>query len=231
MKRILTVLAALAIAVALGRVVLQLLPTAPTQAEQTAAKDESTLSDSRGDDKAPEGLINMPPERIAAQEIEVAPVEKGALARVLSVPGTITLDAALVARVPARVVGTVTQMHKRLGDTVTQGEVVAVLDSREVADAKSEYLTASVTFDLQKTSIRARADSCGPRGSPPNSDIFRRARHFWRRSSDSTSPGRSSPRSNWTRLKWRRRLSKKAPRLPAFQPCGSIKSARSSAGG
>ncbi|MDQ6702887.1 MAG: efflux RND transporter periplasmic adaptor subunit [Pseudomonadota bacterium] len=93
----------------------------------------------------------MPPERIEAQEIEVATVEKGVLARRLTVPGTITLNMDMVARVPARVVGTVTQMRKRLGDLVTQGEVVAVLDSREVADAKSEYLTASVTFDLQKT--------------------------------------------------------------------------------
>jgi membrane fusion protein, heavy metal efflux system len=42
-------------------------------------------------------------------------------------------------------------MHERLGDLVTPGEVVAVLDSREVADAKSEYLTAQVALDLQRT--------------------------------------------------------------------------------
>jgi cobalt-zinc-cadmium efflux system membrane fusion protein len=41
-------------------------------------------------------------------------------------------------------------MKKRLGDYVAQGEVVAILDSREVADAKTEYLTATVTHDLQK---------------------------------------------------------------------------------
>ena len=118
----------------------------------TLAKDASTLSNSKDETGKPaEGSINMPPDQIAAQEIEVAPVEKGVLARVLTVPGTLTLDADLVARVPARVVGTVTQMRKRLGDAVTQGEVVAVLDSREVADAKSEYLTASVAFDLEKT--------------------------------------------------------------------------------
>jgi cobalt-zinc-cadmium efflux system membrane fusion protein len=110
------------------------------------------LSESKGAaEKAPDGSIDMPPERIVAQGIEVAPVEKGVLARVLVVPGTITLDMDRVARVPGRVVGTVTQMRKRLGDAVTRGEVVAVLDSREVADAKSEYLTASVFFDLKKT--------------------------------------------------------------------------------
>jgi cobalt-zinc-cadmium efflux system membrane fusion protein len=100
---------------------------------------------------APEGLIRMPPERIEAQGIELAPAGKGVLTRILTVPGTITLDPGRVARVPGRVVGTVTEMRKRLGDAVTQGEVVAVLDSREVVDAKSEYLTASVAFGLQKT--------------------------------------------------------------------------------
>ena len=116
------------------------------------AKDASTPSKSKDEtEKAPEGSINMPPEQIAAQEIEVALVEKGVLARMLTVPGTITLDPGRVARVPGRVEGTVTQMRKRLGDLVTPGEVVAVLDSREVADAKSEYLTAQVALDLQRT--------------------------------------------------------------------------------
>jgi membrane fusion protein, heavy metal efflux system len=168
MKRIFALGATLATGVALGGLVSQMSPTARTvlpskgvpeianKASATAgpspAKGVLGLPESQGAaDKAPEGLINMPPEQIAAQEIEVAPVEKGVLARRLTVPGTITLNMDMVARVPARVVGTVTQMRKRLGDLVTQGEVVAVLDSREVADAKSEYLTASVAFDLQKT--------------------------------------------------------------------------------
>jgi membrane fusion protein, heavy metal efflux system len=165
MKRIFALVASLAIGVALGGLVSQMSPAArtvltwtslarleektPTRAEPAVAKDVSTPSESMGD--APEGLIRMPPERIAAQGIEVAVAGKGVVTQAIAVPGTITLDPARVARVPGRVVGTVTQMRKRLGDPVSQGEVVAVLDSREVADAKSEYLTASVAFDLQKT--------------------------------------------------------------------------------
>jgi membrane fusion protein, heavy metal efflux system len=168
MRRIFTIVAALAMGVALGTVVSQVSPAARTvlawtalprleektsiRAQPAPATDVSTPSESKGEaEKAPEGLINMPPERIEAQEIQVAPAEKGDLARRLTVPGTITLDMDRVARVPGRVEGTVTQMRKRLGDPVTPGEVVAVLDSREVADAKSEYLTASVAFDLKKT--------------------------------------------------------------------------------
>jgi cobalt-zinc-cadmium efflux system membrane fusion protein len=51
------------------------------------------------------------------------------------------------------VVGTVAEMRKRLGDSVERGDVVAVLDSREVADAKGEYLTASVRAELEKTNF------------------------------------------------------------------------------
>lgn len=114
-------------------------------ASRAAAKPEG--------EKTPEGLIKLTAEQVSAQEIEVAPVGGGALSRHIVVPGTIMPDADRIARVPARVVGTVAEMRKRLGDIVRKGEVVAVLDSREVADAKSEYLTASVNFDLQKTNF------------------------------------------------------------------------------
>ena len=91
----------------------------------------------------------MPAEMVVAQEITLAKVSGGTLARHLLVPGTVTTDADRIARVPARVVGTVAEMRKRLGDAVRKGDVVAVLDSREVADAKSEYLTAQVQAELQ----------------------------------------------------------------------------------
>lgn len=106
-----------------------------------------------GDDKAAEGLIKLTQDQINAQEIDVAAVQGGFLSRHIIVPGTISPDVNRIARVPARVVGTVAEMRKQLGDMVTKDEVVAVLDSREVADAKSEYLTASVNFDLQKTNF------------------------------------------------------------------------------
>src|SRR5262245_61650392 len=98
--------------------------TASTRAEQAVARDASAPSATKGESgKASEGSINMSPKLIQTQGIEVAPVGKGVLARVLNVPGTVTLDPGRVARVPGRVVGTVTEMRKRLGDPVAQGEV------------------------------------------------------------------------------------------------------------
>ena len=106
-----------------------------------------------GEAAGEDGRIAMSAEQIESQEIGVARVEGGILARHILVPGTITPDADRIARVPARVVGTVSEMRRRLGDAVRKGEVVAVLDSREVADAKSEYLTALVQAELQKTNF------------------------------------------------------------------------------
>ncbi|MBN4094890.1 efflux RND transporter periplasmic adaptor subunit [Methylobacterium sp. OT2] len=106
--------------------------------------------DSHGADEPHEaGTIRMRPDQVAGQDIVTRRVEGGTLARHLLVPGTITPDTDRIARVPARVVGTVAEMRKRLGDAVQANEVVAILDSREVADAKSEYLTAQVQAELQ----------------------------------------------------------------------------------
>ena len=103
----------------------------------------------KGDTK--EGAIKLDTDQITAAKIDTAKAFEGTLARRLVVPGTLVPASDRIGRVAAKVVGTVAELNKQLGDSVVKGEVVAVLDSREVADAKSEYLAASVNFDLQKT--------------------------------------------------------------------------------
>lgn len=98
-----------------------------------------------------EGVLVLSSERIALARIEVASVGGGSIGRRIAVPGTIAPAADRVARIPARVGGIVADLRKRLDDPVTQGEVVAVLDSREAADARSALMTATVTFELQRT--------------------------------------------------------------------------------
>lgn len=119
-----------------------------------ASKQGHRKADGRGPGggkEEPEGVINMRPEQIEAAKIEVAPVGKGVLAQRLTVPGTIGPDTNRIARIAAKVVGTVSELKKQLGDTVSKGEVLAILESREVAEAKSEYISAQVNLDLQRT--------------------------------------------------------------------------------
>jgi len=115
------------------------------------AHSESGHSEEEGEEHTREGEIKMQPDRIQQSRISIGTAGPGTLNQYLSVPAVVVPDRNRLGRVPAKVVGTVSQLKKQLGDRVAKGEVVAVLESREVADAKSEYIAALVNFDLQGT--------------------------------------------------------------------------------
>jgi cobalt-zinc-cadmium efflux system membrane fusion protein len=100
--------------------------------------------------KGGEGVVRLTPEQIAAAHIQTARVKGGALTRRIDVPAAVKPDPDHIGRVAAKVAGTVAEMRKRLGDNVVKDEVIAVIDSREVADAKSEYLAALANYKLQE---------------------------------------------------------------------------------
>jgi cobalt-zinc-cadmium efflux system membrane fusion protein len=94
--------------------------------------------------------VKLTEEQIAAAGIDLVAARGGTLARRLTVPGTIVPHADRIARVSVKLSGTVAELRKRLGDPVAKDEVIAILESREVADAKSEYLAAKLTSELQQ---------------------------------------------------------------------------------
>lgn len=110
-----------------------------------------------GDDHGTPGNIELSAEQIASSRIEVSPAAACVMRQLLTVPGTVVPDADRVGRVPAKVVGTVAELRKRLGDDTSKDEIVAVLDSREVADARSDFMAAVLNFDLQKTLFERQA--------------------------------------------------------------------------
>ncbi|QBR70303.1 efflux transporter periplasmic adaptor subunit [Beijerinckiaceae bacterium] len=99
----------------------------------------------------PEGQLKLTTEQIEGAAIETAPVTGGELAHHLTAPGVIAPSADRIGRVGVKLVGMVAELRKNLGDFVAKDEVVAVLESREVGDAKSEYLAARLNNDLQQT--------------------------------------------------------------------------------
>lgn len=95
-------------------------------------------------------VVAMDDERIWLAEIELRDAGPASIARWLIVPGTIVPDGGRVAHVPVKLSGTVAELRKNIGDDVVKDEVLAVLESREVADAKSEYLAARLSNELQQ---------------------------------------------------------------------------------
>ncbi|MBO0752470.1 MAG: efflux RND transporter periplasmic adaptor subunit, partial [Bradyrhizobiaceae bacterium] len=94
--------------------------------------------------------IRLTDDQIEMAGIELAPVQDSTLVRRIVVPGTIVPHADRIVRVSVKLSGTVAELRKKLGDPVARGEVIAVLESREVANAKSEYLAARLNSDLQQ---------------------------------------------------------------------------------
>jgi len=96
-----------------------------------------------------EGEVRLSPAQIETSKILVKAVGPGDISRQLTAPAAVTPDPDKIARVAAKVAGVVEELRKRLGDNVVRGETIAIIDSREVAEAKSEYLAALANFDLQ----------------------------------------------------------------------------------
>ncbi|MCB4825517.1 efflux RND transporter periplasmic adaptor subunit [Roseicella aerolata] len=104
-------------------------------------------------DEAPEGAVRMTEDQVTAARIEVAEAGPGTVARRVSLPGTVAANADKLAHVPARVAGIVTALNKRLGDMVEAGEVLAVVESAEIATAKGDYLAALRTTELARVTF------------------------------------------------------------------------------
>jgi cobalt-zinc-cadmium efflux system membrane fusion protein len=112
-----------------------------------AAHDEKKA----GSDGHDDALVKLSERQVEAGKFVVTEVAGGVLSKRIVVPGSIVPSGDHIARVAVRLLGTVAELRKRLGDPVEAGEVVAVIESREVADAKSEYLAARLVFELQQT--------------------------------------------------------------------------------
>lgn len=105
------------------------------------------------DDHAEEGTIPLTAAQIAAAGIKIAPVNSGTLAREAAVPGRIVAAADRMAQIVPKVGGTVTEARRNLGDMVEKGEVLALIESREMAEAVADYLAASRAEELARTTF------------------------------------------------------------------------------
>ena len=110
--------------------------------ERSAQRAHAAVADEQAD------IIKLTQGQIDIAGIELAPVQDGLLVRRIMIPGTIIPQADRIARASVKLSGTIAELRKNLGDRVVKDEVMAVLESREVAGAKSEYLAARLTSTL-----------------------------------------------------------------------------------
>jgi len=96
-----------------------------------------------------EGL-RLTPEQRKRFGIVVRSAGPGKLLNEVSLPGEIVFNEDRVVHMVPRVAGIANKVYKSVGDRVKAGEVLAVIDSRELADSKAEYLAAKARETLEE---------------------------------------------------------------------------------
>ncbi|MBI5250027.1 MAG: efflux RND transporter periplasmic adaptor subunit [Desulfomonile tiedjei] len=104
-----------------------------------------------GDKDSHQKIIRLSDEAVKEEGIEVSPVGPGTLQISVSLPGEVAINADRMAHIVPRLGGIVREVRKKAGDTVRAGEVMAVMESRELAEAKAKYLAALKRLELAKS--------------------------------------------------------------------------------
>lgn len=97
---------------------------------------------SAANDESLQEIIHLTPEQISDSQIEIYNVSPAILRQSFSVPAKITVNELQQAVVVAKAPGIVTKVNKSIGDLVELDETLAVLESKEMAEAKAAYITA-----------------------------------------------------------------------------------------
>ena len=98
-----------------------------------------------------ESTVHLSDEQIMKFGIETSPAGPGDIKVHISLPGQIAINADRMVHIVPRVPGIVRQVKMKLGDPVKKGQVMAVIESRELADAKATYLASIERLELANT--------------------------------------------------------------------------------
>ena len=120
------------------------------EAEESEKADHSSCSGHDHGESNDAG-IKLNAKQIKEAGIKIESVKLRKLHKEISLLGDITVNEDMTVHVVSRVPGNVKKVWKTIGDKVKKGEVLADLDSRELADAKANYLTALEKYTLEKT--------------------------------------------------------------------------------
>jgi cobalt-zinc-cadmium efflux system membrane fusion protein len=100
-----------------------------------------------------EGRVEILDQAIKSAGITINKAGPSTLKNIIRLTGEIGLNESKVAHVIPRIDGVARTIRKHLGDRVKKGETLAILESRELADAKSTYLMAIKHSHLSKADL------------------------------------------------------------------------------
>ena len=164
---------AAAIAAALGFGAAHLLAArqapAAAAASMPAASQAAAAGAGAGADNA-QINIKIPAEYLAAAHIAVEAVSGGSLAAEILTAGTVVAPPNSEAVIVARASGSLTRVHRQLGDSVRAGEPLAQVASMEAATMAADRSVANARLDLARKTF-ARESSLFAQGVTPRQEM------------------------------------------------------------
>lgn len=100
-----------------------------------------------------EGKVQLGADAVESTGIEIRTVGPRQMITTIEVPGQIKADTTRLAHVVPRLQGVVIEVLKKAGDPVRRGDLMAVISSRELADAKSAYMAASQRVEFARVTL------------------------------------------------------------------------------
>jgi len=107
-----------------------------------AADEQDVSARDTAEDHADDRLIRLDTDDLGALGIELETAGPGLIGVTIELPGEVQVNGDTTAHVAPRVGGLVREVFKSLGDRVRTGELMAVFESRELADVKATFLAA-----------------------------------------------------------------------------------------
>ncbi|MBL4596773.1 MAG: efflux RND transporter periplasmic adaptor subunit [Robiginitomaculum sp.] len=123
--------------------------SAPSAADNEHNDDHG--DDDHDDDES--DVVKLTPEASRDAGIKIEAVQIGAMGQSLSLPAEIRFDADRVANVSPKVSGVIGKLFASEGDTVARGDILALIQSRELAGLKAIWLTAETRETLAGTAL------------------------------------------------------------------------------
>ena len=113
---------------------------------EEASHDHEAVDEHEGE--AGHDHVALSAEDQAALGIVLGAVSAGPVGGWIELPGEVRFDENRIALVSAPVEGVIREVHASMGDVVETGDLLAIVDSRELAEAKADYLSALASLEL-----------------------------------------------------------------------------------
>ena len=109
----------------------------------SVGQKEQQKADHVETEAADEPIVKLSDDQTGKMELKIETAGPGEMTIILTTSGKIILDPDRLAHIIPKVSGVAKEAKKNIGSLVKAGEVIAILESQEMADLKAAYLTAS----------------------------------------------------------------------------------------